>query len=143
MIAQSVAEIISRHVRLTVEGIDRMYLNVFVPDLQYEQGIVHFFRTHRGQPLPSAALMSPVTRSFVAKLDDFVAGADLPLVPVGKDNGTAPAPCAWSGAAMALARRRSMAVCGRGCVCSRIRSQGRTVKPATATISRSCRPSSH
>ena len=38
MIAQSVAEIISRHVRLTVEGIDRMYLNVFVPDLQYEQG---------------------------------------------------------------------------------------------------------
>jgi len=66
MIAQSVAEIISRHVRLTVEGIDRMYLNVFVPDLQYEQGIVHFFRTHRGQPLPSAALMSPMTRSFVA-----------------------------------------------------------------------------
>ena len=65
MIAQSVAEIISRHVRLTVEGIDRMYLNVFVPDLQYEQGIVHFFRTHRGQPLPSAALMSPMTRSFV------------------------------------------------------------------------------
>jgi len=45
MIAQSVAEIISRHVRLTVEGIDRMYLNVFVPGLQYEQGIVQFFRT--------------------------------------------------------------------------------------------------
>src|SRR5712664_3111620 len=44
MIAQSVAEIISRHVRLTVEGIDRMYLNVFVPGLQYEQGIVQFFR---------------------------------------------------------------------------------------------------
>src|SRR6266851_2630993 len=80
MIAQSVAEIISRHVRLTVEGIDRMYLNVFVPGLQYEQGIVQFFRTHRGQPLPSAALMSPMTRSFVAKLEDFVAGHDIPLV---------------------------------------------------------------
>ena len=39
MIAHSVAEIIKRHVRLTVEGIDRMYLNVFVPGLQYEQGI--------------------------------------------------------------------------------------------------------
>ena len=36
MIAQSVAEIVSHHVRLTVEGIDRMYLNVFVPGLQYE-----------------------------------------------------------------------------------------------------------
>src|SRR5438128_1076040 len=28
MIAQSVAEIVSRHVKLAVEGIDRMYLNV-------------------------------------------------------------------------------------------------------------------
>ncbi|MFB9261715.1 hypothetical protein ACFFWD_00780 [Bradyrhizobium erythrophlei] len=74
------AEIISRHVQLTVEGIDRMYLNVFVPGLQYEQGIVQFFRTHRGQPLPSAALMSPMTRDFVAKLEDFVAKHDIPLV---------------------------------------------------------------
>ena len=49
MIAQSVAEIVSRHVKLTVKGIDRMYLNVFVPGLQYEQGIVRFFREHRGQ----------------------------------------------------------------------------------------------
>ena len=32
MITQNVAEIVSRHVKLTVEGIDRMYLNVFVPD---------------------------------------------------------------------------------------------------------------
>jgi hypothetical protein len=77
MIAQSVAEIINRHVKLTVEGIDRMYLNVFVAGLQYEQGIVRFFREHRGQPLPSAALMSPMTRTFVAKLEDFVAGMRL------------------------------------------------------------------
>jgi hypothetical protein len=31
------------------------------------------FRYHRGQPLPSAALMSPMTRSFVATLEDFAA----------------------------------------------------------------------
>jgi len=41
MIAQCVADIVKRHVKLTVEGIDRMYLNV-VPDLQYEQGIIRF-----------------------------------------------------------------------------------------------------
>ena len=80
MIAQSVAEIVSRHVKLTVEGIDRMYLNVFVPGLQYEQGIIRFFRVHRGQPLPSAALMSPMTRGFVAALEDFVARQGIPLV---------------------------------------------------------------
>src|SRR5215813_6102828 len=80
MIAHSVAEIVKHHVRLTVEGIDRMYLNVFVPGLQYEQGIVRFFREHRGQPLPSAALMSPMTRRFVAKLENFVAEHQVPLV---------------------------------------------------------------
>src|SRR3989441_1519962 len=84
MIAQSVAEIINRHVKLTVEGIDRMDLNVYVPGLQYERGIVRFFREHRGQPLPSAALMSPMTRRFVAALEDFVARHALPLVPFSK-----------------------------------------------------------
>ena len=84
MIAQSVAEIVSRHVKLTVEGIDRMYLNVFVPGLQYEQGIVGFFREHRGQPLPSAALMSPMTRRFVAQLEDFVSERGIPLVQFSK-----------------------------------------------------------
>ncbi|MGH7079809.1 MAG: hypothetical protein ACREFU_17150 [Acetobacteraceae bacterium] len=80
MIAQSVAEIVSRHVRLSVEGIDRMYLNVYVPGLQYEQGIVRFFRHHRGQPIPSAALMSPMTRRFVAELEDFVTRHGIALV---------------------------------------------------------------
>src|ERR1700731_4199163 len=63
MIAQSVADILSHHVKLAVEGIDRMYLNVFVPRLQHETGIVGFFREHRGQPLPSAALMQPMSRA--------------------------------------------------------------------------------
>ena len=80
MIAQSVADILNHHVKLSVEGIDRMYLNVFVPRLQHELGIVGFFREHRGQPLPSAALMKPMSRSFVAKLEDFVARHEVPLV---------------------------------------------------------------
>jgi hypothetical protein len=74
------AEIVSRHVKLRVEGIDRMYLNVFVPRLQYEQGIIRFFREHRGQPPPSAALMSPKTRRFVAQLEDFVSERQISMV---------------------------------------------------------------
>jgi hypothetical protein len=80
MIAQSVADILSHHVKLSVEGIDRMYLNVFVPRLQHEMGIVGFFREHRGQPLPSAALMQPMSRAFVAKLESFAAQHAIPLV---------------------------------------------------------------
>jgi hypothetical protein len=77
---QSVADILRDRVRLSVEGIDRMYLNVYVPQLQSEQGVVRFFKYHRGQPLPSAALMSPLSRGFVAQLERFVARHDIPLV---------------------------------------------------------------
>jgi len=80
MITQSVADILGRHVKLAVEGIDRMYLNIYVPQLQSERGVVRFFREHRGQPLPSAALMSPISRTFVAKLESFVAQHEIPLV---------------------------------------------------------------
>ena len=60
MVAQSVAEILGNHVRLTVEGIDRMYLNLYVPALQSAFGAVSFFRAHRGQPLASSALSAAV-----------------------------------------------------------------------------------
>jgi hypothetical protein len=65
---------------LAVEGIDRMYLNVYVPPLQCEPGVVRFFRVHRGQPLASSALMNPMSRRFVASLDGFVARHEIPLV---------------------------------------------------------------
>src|SRR5580692_539821 len=80
MIAQSVAGLLADHVRLTVEGIDRMYLNVYVPRLQCAYGAVSFFRDHRGQPLVSSALMSPMSRRFVAALDRFIARHQLPVV---------------------------------------------------------------
>jgi len=80
MIAQSVAEILADHVKLSVEGIDRLYLNVYVPRLQAELGIVGFFRHHRGQPLPSGALMAPISRRFVAALEAFATEQGLTIV---------------------------------------------------------------
>ena len=37
-IPQTVTEILREHVTLEVESIDRMYLNLYVPKLQYEGG---------------------------------------------------------------------------------------------------------
>ena len=68
MISRRVAEIPAHHVKLSVEGIDRIYFEVNVPRLQSGPGIVRFFRNHRDLPLPSAALMSPMNRRFVAAL---------------------------------------------------------------------------
>ncbi len=43
-------------------------------------GSCGFFREHRGQPLPSAALMQPMSRGFVAKLESFAAQHAISLV---------------------------------------------------------------
>ena len=47
-VPRSVAELLKEHVTLEVEGIDRMYLNVYIPKLQRETGVASFFRFHRG-----------------------------------------------------------------------------------------------
>jgi hypothetical protein len=72
------------HVMLPVEPIDRMYLNVYVPGLQAEQVLRQFFPDHRGQPLPSAALMGPISRGCVAKLESFMERHGIPLMQFGK-----------------------------------------------------------
>src|SRR5215467_14247864 len=65
-VARSVAEVLSGHVTLEVEAIDRMYLNVYIPGLQREQGVASFFRFHHGYQFVSSALMDPISKSFVA-----------------------------------------------------------------------------
>lgn len=44
-IPRSVAQILSGHVTLGLEGIDPMYLNVYEPRLQREAGVAGFFRS--------------------------------------------------------------------------------------------------
>jgi hypothetical protein len=65
---------------LEVEGMDRMYLNVYVPGLPWEQGVVGFFQGHLGQPVASSALMAPRTREFVVAVERFVKARSIPVV---------------------------------------------------------------
>jgi hypothetical protein len=81
---RSVAEILREHVTLEVEGIDRMYLNAYVPRLQYEGGVAAFFRHHRGQPFASSALMDPISKAFVAAIHAFVHDQGVPLITFAK-----------------------------------------------------------
>ena len=70
-ISRPVGEILREHVTLEVEGIDRMYLNVYVPALQRAGGVASFFRFHRGHQFASSALMDPMTKAFIAQMDEF------------------------------------------------------------------------
>ena len=69
---RTVGQILRDHTTLEAQSIDRMYLNVYVPGLQYESGVAAFFRSHRGQLFASSALMAPMSRAFVTAIDTFV-----------------------------------------------------------------------
>lgn len=79
-IPRSAAEVLSDHVTMELDCIDRMYLNLYVPQLAFADGIAHFFRAHRGQPFVSSALMDPITKAFVAAIHDYVRANELDLV---------------------------------------------------------------
>jgi hypothetical protein len=81
---RSVADVLSEHVTLEVECIDRMYLNVWVPRLAYGGGVAGFFVGHRGNAYASTALMDPMSKAFVADIHGFVAARGLELVHFAK-----------------------------------------------------------
>jgi hypothetical protein len=81
---RTVAQVLKDHVTLEVEGIDRMYLNVYQPRLQTDRGVAAFFRFHRGETFASSALMAPMSTAFIAAVDDFVAQEQIPLITFAK-----------------------------------------------------------
>ena len=83
-VARSVSDVLDDHVTLEVECIDRMYLNVYQPRLQHVNGVVWFFRGHRGATFASSALMDPISKAFVASIHRFCRERDVPLVDFAK-----------------------------------------------------------
>jgi hypothetical protein len=81
---RTVAEVLADHVVFEIESIDRMYLNLYQPRLQYGGGISGFFVNHRGFKYPSSVLMQPITDGFVTDIHRYVAEHGLDLVHFGK-----------------------------------------------------------
>jgi hypothetical protein len=77
---RSVSEVLAEHISLEVEAIDRMYLNVYVPQLQRDTGVVGFFRYHRGHQFVSGALMDPISKGFIAAMEAFAKQEQIPVV---------------------------------------------------------------
>ena len=65
MTTPNIETIIRDRVTLTVDCIDRLYLNGYVPRLQTSGQIVGFLRDHLGHPIPSPALLRPLDRKSV------------------------------------------------------------------------------
>jgi len=77
---RSVADVLSEHVVFEVECIDRMYLNVYVPQLQYATGLVSYIHRHLGMPVASTVALAPVTEGFTRSVRAFAASRGIPWV---------------------------------------------------------------
>ena len=84
MVRKSVAEILKDHVELELEGIDRMYLNAYVPSLQTGAGFAYFLREQLDCRVPSTFMIAPMSRDFVAAIERFVEEEGVDLVTFSK-----------------------------------------------------------
>ena len=81
---RTVADVLTEHVVFEIESIDRMYLNVYQPRLQYPTGIVQYIHRHLGFPVASTAVLAPITRAFVDALHGFARHQHIPWVNFAK-----------------------------------------------------------
>jgi hypothetical protein len=81
---RTVADVLSGHVVFELESIDRMYCNLYVPQLQRPEGIVGFIRGHLGQPIASTAVIAPMSRDFTARLRSFADQRGIPRIDFAK-----------------------------------------------------------
>ena len=84
MVAKSVDEILTQHVTFELEGIDRMYLNAYVPSLQTGAGAAYFMKTQLRARVASTHVVAPISEQFVATIERFVRAEGLDLVPFEK-----------------------------------------------------------
>jgi hypothetical protein len=77
---RSVADVLAEHVTFEVESIDRMYLNVYVPGLQYAQGLVAYVHRQLGLPVASTAPLAKITDAFSAAVHRFARDQGVPWV---------------------------------------------------------------
>ena len=80
MVRKNVADILANHVTFEMEGIDRMYLNAYVPSLQTGGGFVWFVKTQLGGRVPSTMLVAPMSQQFVRTIERFVETEGVDLV---------------------------------------------------------------
>ena len=77
-IFKSVADVLDRHVVLTVESLDRVSMSAIVPRLQVEQNVASFFLRHRQTFFVKE--LSRMTRDFVGRIERFAESSDVPLI---------------------------------------------------------------
>ena len=81
---RTVADVLTDHVVFEVECIDRMYCNVYVPQLQHAGGLLGYIQRQLGLPIASTAPLGKITDAFAAAMRRFARDQQVPWVDFGK-----------------------------------------------------------
>ena len=79
-VARSVGDVLIEHVQFEIECIDRMYLNVYVPHLQFAAGLVGYVQRQLGLPIASTAPLAKITDAFSTAVHRFAKVNRVPWV---------------------------------------------------------------
>src|SRR6266516_3576214 len=75
---RTVADVLTDHVVFEVECIDRMYCNVYVPQLQHAGGLLGYIQRQLGLPIASTAPLGKITDAFSAAMRRFARDQRVP-----------------------------------------------------------------
>ena len=70
----NVADVLAERFTFEDKCIDRMFPNVYVPQLQYPRGLVGYVHKELGLPIASMAPLAKITDKFVAAVHRFATG---------------------------------------------------------------------
>ena len=84
----NINQVLDGHVALEIDCVDRLYLNAYVPGLQVGGQVVSFFTAHRGDPVPSPALMQQMGNRFRRDVRRFADEHRVPLLRLKKPDRT-------------------------------------------------------
>jgi hypothetical protein len=77
---RTVADVLADHVVFEVECIDRMYCNVYVPQLQHAGGLLGYIDRQLGLPIASTAPLAKITDAFSTAMRRFARDQGVPWV---------------------------------------------------------------
>jgi hypothetical protein len=77
---RSVADVIDEHVTLELESLDRVYLNVYQPQLQTPTAVFWFLRRFHGEGAVSSHKMRAITERFLGAIEGYADEHNLPLI---------------------------------------------------------------
>jgi len=79
-VARTVADVLTQHVTFEVECVDRMFLNVYQPKLQYAAGLVGYVHRQLALPIASTAPLATISDRFTRAVHRFAQTEGIPWV---------------------------------------------------------------